>query len=472
MKLPRNQRKLTLETLQARQLLAGDVIASLQNGQLYIEGTERADQVTISEDGGYFRVSGVNAQFASRNVTSIRVQALGGDDSVVAPGRLSQPNQIVISIDGGSGNDRIVGSPARDLLQGGPGNDLIYGLGGTDAIGGGGGDDVINGDDGNDDVYGDSGRDQLYGNQGDDRLFGGSDDDYLNLGLGHDRGDGGNGNDLVRGGDGNDQLQGNNGDDWIYGGSGDDAIGGGNGRDVINGEDGDDSVYGDSGANDLYGNSGADRVFGQLGLDFVRGGHGVDHINGGGDDFEVLGVDDSDFRASRGGGSSQTQANKVEGTITAIDLANNRITIQTRMGESVVLTVNTSTKIERNDVHVPLTSLVVGDRGEALFGNDLVASKLESSTGAGGGDDDDGGNNNDPTRRNRIEGSVTAIDLVRNLVTIETRGGLQVMLTITPQTKIERNDVHVSLSAIRIGDRGEARYGNDLVAAKLESVGA
>ena len=139
------------------------------------------------------------------------------------------------------------------------------------------------------------------------------------------------------------------------------------------------------------------------------------------------------------------------------------------MGESLVLTVTQTTNIERDDAHVPLSALVVGDRGEALFGNDLVATKLEASTGAGGGDDS--GNDNDPARRNRVEGSIKAIDLVQNLVTIETRGGVQVILTVTPQTNIERNDVHVALSAFRVGDRGEARYGDNLVAAKVEAVG-
>jgi RTX calcium-binding nonapeptide repeat (4 copies) len=471
-KTSKTHRKLSLEALQSRKVLAGEIVANLNGGQLYIEGTESGDRIEISQVGAFFQVSGVNRQFASRNITSIRVTALGGNDSIVTPQILNRA--VSISIAGGAGDDRIVGSPQRDLIQGGSGNDIIYGGGGDDAIGGGSGNDVINGDNGNDDIYGDSGNDHAYGNVGDDRILGGDDSDYLDAGSGRDRVEGGLGDDMIRGGDGNDELQGNNGDDWIFGGLGDDGIGGGSGKDVINGDDGNDWIYGDGGINDLYGNIGEDRVFGKIGLDFMRGGHGLDHINGGGDDFEVLGVDDSDFRRGRSGGTgsgSSLQNNKVEGIITAIDLSSGQVTIRTRIGENIVVKATSATKIERNDAHVPLSDLVIGDHGEAIYGNDLIAAKLESSAGGDSGGDSGGGNSSDPARRNKVEGSITAIDLAKNQVTIETRSGATFILTIASTTKIERNDRHVALSAIRIGDRGEALYGNDLVAGKLEAVG-
>lgn len=477
-------RPLTLESLQSRQVLAGEVTASLTHGQLSIEGTSASEKIEVAQVGGLLQVSGVSRSFALKDVSVIRISGHGGDDNIVAPQQLDRPDRLTIVIDGGAGNDKITGSPARDLIQGGDGNDFLYGAGGDDAIGGGSGDDVINGDNGSDDLYGDDGRDHLYGQQGDDRLLGGDGSDYLNGSSGNDRIDGGRGDDSLQGGEDRDQLQGNDGDDWIFGGAGDDGIGGGSGRDVINGDEGDDWIYGDDGVNALYGNAGADRVFGRVGLDFMRGGVGLDRINGGGDDFDVFGVDDSDLRR---GGVNPIASNKVEGVITAIDLTTNQVTLQTRSGEKVSITLNTSTQIERNDLHVALASLVVGDRGEAIYGNDLVASKLESSSAGGGAtspksddnsddnskeDRSNNGRKDDTASRNKIEGTVTAVNLETNQVTLQTRAGVSRLLTVNSATKIERNDRHVLRSAILVGDRGEALFDNNLVASKLESVGA
>ena len=41
----------------------------------------------------------------------------------------------------------------------------------------------------------------------------------------------------------------------------------------------------------------------------------------------------------------------------------------------------------------------------------------------------------------------------------------------TAATKVERNDLHATLGAIQVGDRGQALYGNDFIASKIESTG-
>ncbi len=217
----------------------------------------------------------------------------------------------------------------------------------------------------------------------------------------------------------------------------------------------------------------------------MRGGVGLDRIKGGGDDFDVFGIDDSDLRR---GGVNPIASNKVEGVITTIALRTNQVTLQTRSGEKVFITVNTSTKIERNDLQVALASLVVGDHGKTIYGNDLVASKLESVSAGGGAttspkskDDSDDDSKEDratsgctkhPASRNKIEGSVTSVNLETNQITIQTRAGVCRLLILNSATKIERNDRHVLLSAIRVGGRGEAQFDNNLVASKLESAGA
>src|SRR5207248_915902 len=73
--------------------------------------------------------------------------------------------QDVEDVNGGSGNDLIVGSAADNRLFGNAGNDTIHG---------GDGNDFIDGDDyenGLDSLYGENGNDTLIGGYRFDRLF-------------------------------------------------------------------------------------------------------------------------------------------------------------------------------------------------------------------------------------------------------------------------------------------------------------
>ena len=80
-------------------------------------------------------------------------------------------------------------------------------------------------------------------------------------------------------------------------------------------------------------------------------------------------------RGGSGGGNEPRPA-KVEGRVTAVTA--NSVTITTRRG-AVTVTVNAATKVERNDRHVRLTSIRVGDRGEALYNaKTFIALKVES----------------------------------------------------------------------------------------------
>ena len=80
--------------------------------------------------------------------------------------------------------------------------------------------------------------------------------------------------------------------------------------------------------------------------------------------------------AKTGPGSSGGNNNeiRVEGTVTAVDVAAGTVTI----GSTLVRT-NALTKIERNDVRVPLSSIRPGDRGQARIPiGSTIASKVES----------------------------------------------------------------------------------------------
>jgi Ca2+-binding RTX toxin-like protein len=84
----------------------------------------------------------------------------------------------------------------------------------------------LEGGDGDDTVLGGLGRDELIGDGGNDVLIGGEGDDFLN---------GGAGNDVIEGGLGADSLSGGAGDDTLTGGDGADTFqfGLGDGFDII-----------------------------------------------------------------------------------------------------------------------------------------------------------------------------------------------------------------------------------------------
>lgn len=246
-----------------------------------------------------------------------------GDDGVVAQSNPSVylGDLMYFNLDGGAGNDTVVGANNADILAGGSGDDEVYGLGGDDSLTGGTGSDDLYGGNGNDLADGGSGHDNIYGGDGSDGLTGGLGDDHLSGGAGNDNLDGGDGydhmyggngddwmsggagndymegnagNDCMTGGDGNDTMYGDSnyyngemraievgGDDRMLGGNGDDNMFGGAGNDKMNGEAGDDNVYGDNGNDLVAGGAGNDNVYGGNGDDIVRGGMGEDTLYGG-----------------------------------------------------------------------------------------------------------------------------------------------------------------------------------------------
>jgi Ca2+-binding RTX toxin-like protein len=92
------------------------------------------------------------------------LNANGGNDSFSAMGNLAA--LIQITVDGGAGDDTILGSNGIDLLRGGDNNDFIDGQQGNDIIFLGAGDDVFQWDpgDGSDTVEGQAGTDTLLFN--------------------------------------------------------------------------------------------------------------------------------------------------------------------------------------------------------------------------------------------------------------------------------------------------------------------
>lgn len=238
-------------------------------------------------------------------------------------------------LQGGDGDDQLLGGTGNDLISGDAGADVLRGRGGHDTIvfdaddtvvHGGGGYDVgivsegavtlaldetlfeaAFGGDGNDtfsvasdhvvavSLHGGGGNDTLSGGRAGDILSGGDGNDDLN---GHGSGDtllGGSGDDRLDGGDGDDYAFGGDNNDTLFGRDGDDFLFGGDHHDALSGGDGDDNLFGGRHRDTLIGGHGDDRLFGEHGHDTLQGGNDDDYLSGGSHDDTLMGGNQDDI---------------------------------------------------------------------------------------------------------------------------------------------------------------------------------
>lgn len=207
---------------------------------------------------------------AFTGLTSISVQGGNGNDTIIG-----SPD-LAMSAEGQDGDDSITGGSAADTISGGDGSDTIAGQAGNDSINAGDGADVVTGDDGDDTIIADDGDDTVSGNLGNDSILGGD------------------GLDSLSGDDGLDTLNGNSGNDTLSGGAGTDFLLGGGGSDVVNGGDDADTLLGQSGRDSLFGDGGADFADGGNSADSIEGGTGNDTLNGMAGADTVVGRDGDD----------------------------------------------------------------------------------------------------------------------------------------------------------------------------------
>jgi Ca2+-binding RTX toxin-like protein len=110
-----------------------------------VEGTSGNDTASVAGDANGVTVFGFPATVtitgAEAANDTLQVSAGAGDDAVNASGLAAGAIQLVL--DGGDGNDVLVGSPGHDTLLGGAGDDVLIGNGGADVLDGGPGDNVL-----------------------------------------------------------------------------------------------------------------------------------------------------------------------------------------------------------------------------------------------------------------------------------------------------------------------------------------
>lgn len=327
-----NSRHPQFEKLEKRELFAVD--AFVQQGTLYIYGTNDNDQIQVRFQNGFIDIPGASIR-KSDGQTALRLA------------RSEVPYQVIAT--GQGGNDRIEIVEAGDTAL----PAILFGNGGNDILIGGSNDDVLVGQDGIDQLFGNGGSDKLiaalYAN-GQDPVQASSPRELLYGGTGNDTLFGSGGGDILLGGDGDDQLYGLGGDDALSGGRGNNTFDGGSGIDMLieddldsalltptqfsgsfssvnsggsrliqrfnvpiisiekasltarqeaggvrldastfrgnvslTGSDGADVLLGGLGNDELSGLAGNDSIYGNAGTDILSGGDGVDRIDGGTD---------------------------------------------------------------------------------------------------------------------------------------------------------------------------------------------
>ena len=147
-----------------------------------------------------------------------RVNDAANDQDFDNPALIADFNGATVQtgdVNGGGGNDIILGGAAGQDLNGGGGGDKIHGADGDDDISGAGGNDLLYGGAGADGISGDGGIDTIYGGSGNDTITGVGGDELIRAGSGNDNMTGGTGADQLWGGTGQDDFLFASGDSTI-----------------------------------------------------------------------------------------------------------------------------------------------------------------------------------------------------------------------------------------------------------------
>lgn len=299
------------------------------NKHLGLEGLNLNDGFAAKSEGAIGSLS--------YGLTAIHTPISGMAINVKDVGFSSASDYSLNVINGGSGDEMIMGTEAADVISGNDGSDTISGQGGDDVFYGGSGDDILIGASGNDIFIGGAGNDLYFGLAGDDIYLWdrGVGNDYIYdrnsatpSDIGYDRlilGSGITPEDMVwsRQDDsliltlntsgetlrldfwfrsefdrvesvelvdgtvldmdavtfelaGPAVLEGTDGADFLDGTEFDDIIYGQGNSDFINGMGGDDVLYGGDGDDTLLGGDGNDTFFGGSGYDVFFGMQGND----------------------------------------------------------------------------------------------------------------------------------------------------------------------------------------------------
>ncbi|MGA7487719.1 MAG: calcium-binding protein [Xanthobacteraceae bacterium] len=113
-----------------------------QADTIVLNATNGDDAITVTNNNGVVTVSGLAAEVTISNFEAndrIVINGLGGDDVIQASGLTG----MLLTADGGDGDDVLIGSAGADILSGGAGDDVLIGGGGQDVLDGGPGNNIV-----------------------------------------------------------------------------------------------------------------------------------------------------------------------------------------------------------------------------------------------------------------------------------------------------------------------------------------
>lgn len=289
---------------------AGDDYAGGQNGDEVLDlgdGNDRAsitgngkvtadmgagNDTVITEQGAHTFVGGTGDDRVDTGSGAKDLDMGTGDDVIIMRGAGYATRALM-----GEGNDEFDGSNnpgGPDVIDGGPGNDFLIGSFGDDTITDLAGSNLVYAGTGNDTVTTGPGTDEVRGDDGDDTIVDQGNDAKPRTGTVPNQNLWGqNGNDTITltgpthpstydnitGDAGNDTLTGNGGEQVVLGGADDDTVAGGDGNDRVNGGTGNDTVKGEAGDDKVESGDGNDTLIGGTGADSIAGGTGIDTVS-------------------------------------------------------------------------------------------------------------------------------------------------------------------------------------------------
>ena len=107
-----------------------------------INATDRADVINVVNNNGVVTVTGLASEVTISGFETddrIVINGLGGDDVIQASGLTG----MLLTANGGDGDDVLIGSHGNDILNGEAGDDVLIGNGGQDMLNGGPGNNIV-----------------------------------------------------------------------------------------------------------------------------------------------------------------------------------------------------------------------------------------------------------------------------------------------------------------------------------------
>ncbi|MDO9418471.1 T1SS-143 repeat domain-containing protein [Pararhizobium sp.] len=364
--------------------------------KITLRSRETAETITIEGNSNLLQVYGSGIPSISGISTSeLTIETNGGNDTVNASAlnTAALPTHVVLTLDGGAGDDTLTGSGGNDKIIGGIGADVLSGLAGDDTfllgkdVIGGGTRAIALGDGTTRDI-------SIAGLAGTaDRVAGGAGQDTVVLDRGAQAGFVADyatapgylsGVEKIVGTDGNDVIilaanyTTDGGAISIEGGDGNDALGGSNAGDIINGGADDDLISGLGGSDTLTGGTGKDEIWGGTGDDTIDGGAGDDtavYTRGDGSDIIDGGTDTDTLKINKGTAVPGYYETRIGGTALGVEIQLTDNIIGVSPGDAII----SAKGVEKLDVTIgDYETIIVGTSGHG----DLVGVTDVKVTGS------------------------------------------------------------------------------------------